>query len=109
MTTITDRIFSENWYTQTSDQEREQMQTWCKQILSENVVDVTFEKADGTVRQLKGTLNESVLPPATKEDPLSQKKIRAVNPEVQVVYDVDKKAWRSFRWDRLKRIQFDID
>ena len=47
------------------------------------------------------TLNESVVPKAEKEDPLSQKKVRAVNPEVCVVYDVNAKGWRSFRWDSV--------
>jgi len=25
-----------------------------------------------------------------------------------VVWDLNREAWRSFRWDRMKRIQFDI-
>ena len=68
---------------------------------------VEFSKADGTRRVMNCTLNEAVLPPAKKDDPLTQKKVRAINEDAQVVWDIDKKAWRSFRWDRLKRIDFD--
>lgn len=62
---------------------------------------VTFTKVNGDKRVMTCTLQEGVIPPATKTDPLSQKKVRAVNPEVQVVYDVEKDGWRSFRWDSL--------
>ncbi len=36
-----------------------------------------------------------------KKDPLTQKKVRAVNEEVKVVWDMDKEQWRSFRWDSV--------
>jgi hypothetical protein len=62
---------------------------------------VEFTKVNGDYRKMICTLNESVVPKAEKEDPLSQKKVRAVNPEVCVVYDVNAKGWRSFRWDSV--------
>jgi len=30
------------------------------------------------------------------------------NPEVCVVWDTNQSAWCSFRWDRMKRVQFAI-
>lgn len=71
------------------------------QKLHEGVCIVTFKKADGSERVMKCTLVEDVLPPATKEDPLSQKKIRAVNEEVVPVWDVERNGWRSFRVDSV--------
>ena len=62
---------------------------------------VEFTKVNGDYRKMICTLNESVVPKAEKEDPLSQKKVRAVSPEVCVVYDVNAKGWRSFRWDSV--------
>jgi hypothetical protein len=77
------------------------LQTQLKESLKKGVCQVTFTKVSGEERVMLCTLNEDLTPPATKEDPLSQKKVRAVNPEVQVVYDVEKDGWRSFRWDSL--------
>lgn len=72
-----------------------------KQELTEQlltgVYNVTFIKVDGTERTMPCTLREDILPPAKQEDPLSQKKVRAVNDEVLVVYCTDKNEWRSFR------------
>jgi len=51
---------------------------------------------------MKCTLQEDIIPQATKEDPLSQKKIRALNEEVLPVWDTEKSGWRSFRIDSVK-------
>lgn len=72
--------------------------------LKENVCVVSFKKKDGTNRNMKCTLKENVIPKATKEDPLSQKKIRALNEEVLPVWDVEKEGWRSFRVDSVSFI-----
>lgn len=70
--------------------------------LKNNVCVVVFEKKDGTERSMKCTLQEGVIPEATKEDPLSQKKIRSLNEEVIPVWDTEKNGWRSFRVDSVK-------
>ena len=70
--------------------------------LKNNVCVVVFEKKDGTERSMKCTLQEDIIPQATKEDPLSQKKIRALNEEVLPVWDTEKSGWRSFRIDSVK-------
>lgn len=72
--------------------------------LKENICVVSFKKKDGTNRNMKCTLKENVVPKATKEDPLSQKKIRALNEEVIPVWDVEKEGWRSFRVDSVSFI-----
>jgi hypothetical protein len=41
-----------------------------------------------------------------KEDATASKK--KPNDDVCVVWDCTQNAWRSFRWDRLKRIEFAI-
>ena len=70
--------------------------------LKNNICVVVFEKKDGTERSMKCTLQESIIPEATKEDPLSQKKIRSLNEEVIPVWDTEKNGWRSFRIDSVK-------
>jgi len=69
--------------------------------LKERTCEVTFTKKNGDMRVMQCTLMESVLPAAKKDEPLTQKKVRAVNEEVCVVYDVKAPGWRSFRWDSV--------
>lgn len=62
---------------------------------------VTFTKVNGEKRVMTCTLDASIIPVATKEDPLSQKKVRSVSDEVLPVWDVNAKGWRSFRIDSV--------
>ena len=61
---------------------------------------VVFKKINGEERDMSCTLMENVLPKATK-DPLSQKKVRAVNEAVIVAWDVNKDDFRSFRVENV--------
>jgi hypothetical protein len=73
-----------------------------KQILLNEVVSLSFEKKDGSIREMTATLIADQLPvvDAAKADgkPLNTTK----GDSAIAVWDVDKKAWRSFRWDSLK-------
>ena len=62
---------------------------------------VVFKKINGEERDMVCTLMETVLPKAKKEDPLTQKKVRAVNEETIVAWDVGKDAFRSFRVENV--------
>ena len=93
------------WYQTASDGERILMQTWLRDLLSERDVDIEFEKADGTHRVMTCTLQESKLPPINKE---LTESVKNDNPSVCRVWDCKAEAWRSFRWDRLKRIEFKL-
>ena len=81
---------------------------WLKGLLHEREVIVTFNKLNGDERVMTCTLQEGVIPPANKEDPASQKKVRKINEEVCVVYDVNAKGWRSFRWENIKKVEFSL-
>lgn len=74
-------------------------------LKSQPKVQITFEKADGSMRDMVATLNQDVLPPAPEpvegEEP---KKPRAQNPDVQPVYDMIAEGWRSFKWAALKTV-----
>jgi hypothetical protein len=76
-----------------------------KNILTErlksDIVTVKFKKLSGDERVMKCTLQESVIPAATKDDEMSQKKVRAVSLEVCSVWDTEANGWRSFRWDSV--------
>ena len=68
--------------------------------LQAQVCRVVFKKTNGEERNMECTLMENVLPKATK-DPLSQKKVRAVNEAVIVAWDVNKDDFRSFRVENV--------
>jgi hypothetical protein len=67
-------------------------------------VSVTFTKSDGTIRVMRATLNFGVIP---KEDhPKSAdwsttEFFKQPNSDTIRCYDLDKKAWRSFRLDSV--------
>lgn len=72
-----------------------------RRILKTSVIDVTFIKADGTERVMKCTLDETFIPQVEKKEGA---KTKTPNPEVCAVWDMEQQAWRSFRWDSLKKI-----
>ena len=74
---------------------------WLKGLLHDGEVVVTFNKINGDKRVMTCTLKEGVIPPATKEDTASQKKVRAISEETQVVWDTNANGWRSFRWENV--------
>ena len=99
-----------NYYTKAAEPERTAFRAWLKRLLVSGTVTVEFEKADGTVRAMVCTLNETkgakYVVNETQGDTATSKK--KPNDDVCVVWDCTQSAWRSFRWDRLKRIEFSI-
>lgn len=71
-------------------------QTIIKDALTKGIVEIEFQKADETLRKMKATLQESIVPHVDK------KKDAKPNTDVCVVWDTEIEQWRSFRWDRLK-------
>ena len=93
------------YYVNASEEERKIMRDWMRGLLLEREVTVDFEKATGEFRSMKCTLRADL---GAKYSVTESKNPRKSNPDVCVVWDVDQQAWRSFRWDRVKRIQFDL-
>jgi hypothetical protein len=75
------------------------------ETLRKEIVEVTFLKLDGDERKMPCTLITSFLPPAKKEDPLTQKKVREVSDKVCAVWAVEAKGFRSFRYDRVTKVE----
>jgi len=69
-----------------------------REVLQDGIVNVTFTKVDGTKRDMRCTLNESLIPQSTSTEPKAERK---VNDTVQRVFDLDKNEWRSFRKDSV--------
>ena len=75
-----------------------------KNLLEQNVLVVDFTKLDGDKRVMTCTLREDMKPAATKDDAMSQKKVREVSDAVVSVWDVNAKGWRSFRYARINAV-----
>lgn len=68
-----------------------------KKQLKENILRITFEKKDGTTRVMLATLLKEYIEPILKQNTEHRKQ----NPDVCCVFDIEKDAFRSFRWDSL--------
>ena len=75
-----------------------------KNMLGQNVLVVDFNKISGDKRVMTCTLREDMKPRATKDDTLSQKKVREMSDAVVNVWDVNALGWRSFRYDRINSV-----
>jgi hypothetical protein len=104
-----------NYYERSAESEREEFRGFIKGLLLERPVLVEFVKADGTTRVMNCTLSEAHGAIYKMEESKAQPvpveqahKLPRVNNDVCKIWDIDQQAWRSFRWDRLKRIQFTL-
>lgn len=75
------------------------------ELLKTNVVEVTFTKLNGDERVMPCTLQESYLPPAKKDDPITQKKVREISDAVVAAWAIESNGFRSFRYDRIKSVK----
>lgn len=86
-----------------------EFQTWLKGLLHDDIVSnlrVTFTKQDGTEREMRCTLSESRIP--VDKQPKSKEAAGQTSGSALRVFDTDKQEWRSFRWDAIKQVTFDI-
>ena len=75
------------------------------ETLRKEVLEVTFLKLNGDERKMPCTLITSFLPPAKKDDAITQKKVREVSDKVCAVWAVEAKGFRSFRYDRVTKVE----
>jgi hypothetical protein len=85
---------------------------WVRRLLQTTEVEVEFVKSDGTLRVMRCTLDPVQFPVVqdkvntgpvdgivTESKPRKQPDVHSIR-----VFDLDQQAWRSFRFDRLKRV-----
>ena len=66
-------------------------------LLESRVVEITFDKLDGTERVMNCTLQDSVVPETKGGKSKSSDKNL-------VVFDVDKSGWRTIVAERIKKV-----
>jgi hypothetical protein len=92
-----------------TDKEFEEFKTWTLGVLhDENIKDlcVTFTKKDGTNRDMRCTLCEGRIP-ADKQPKTEGTGSKDSGSAVRV-FDTEKSEWRSFRWDSVTKVSFDL-
>jgi len=82
----------------------EAMREDLKNNLRAKIGTVTFTKANGDERIMRCTLQESVLPTQTELEEAVQKKGPT---DSLAVWDLEKSAWRSFRYDSVISVNFE--
>ena len=82
--------------TNTAEEFKESLQ----EILRKGECEVIFRKNDGSEREMICTLHQKYLPIMPESDGGSKK---PPNPNVVAVWDIEARAWRSFRIDSLIR------
>jgi hypothetical protein len=94
-----------NYYCQASEDERDAFRNWVKGVLRERSVTVNFHNARDEFRSMSCTLNPDLGMPVVVKENTSPRKSKD---DVCVVWDLQKQSWRSFRWDRIKSVHFDL-
>lgn len=69
------------------------------ELLRKGVVQIKFEKVDGTIRIMKCTLHPDLLPVRTETT-----QTRSENEHVVSAWNIDLQEWRSFRVDSVIRL-----
>lgn len=69
-------------------------------LLKEIEVTIRFTKTDGTVRDLRCTLNQELIPAECIPDEKG-KKTKKENDDIVTVFDLDSYEWRSIRLDSM--------
>lgn len=85
-----------------------EFQTWLKGLLHDDVIKdlrITFTKKDGSDREMRCTLIEERIP--TDKRPKESQNTSNSGSALRV-FDTEKQEWRSFRWDSIKQVTFDI-
>lgn len=103
-------------YQEADETGRKYFRDWVRGVLEVTEITVTFVKADGTERDMRCTLDRDRIPPQPPraEKPAkdtvdgivreSREVTKSEESHTQKVFDLDAGAWRSFRYDRLKKV-----
>lgn len=94
----------DTYYSKSDETQQAAFRKWVVDMLHTGPMKVTFLKTDGTEREMHCTLEESVAVPHVK----TTDRVKEKNEEVCPVWDIDKNAWRSFRYDSVIKVEIDI-
>jgi len=103
-------------YQEGDDQIKEQIREWVRGLLQNGEITVTFTKADGTDREMLCTLDHSRIPvtvakPQSVDGIVRESRKPRKEPDLHSirVFDLEKQEWRSFRFERLRKVTATLD
>jgi len=96
------------YYQVANESEKQVFRDWLKSHLKMGEVVVEFLKKDGSVRKMTCTLQENLIPTNLFAKKAEDAPKRAVPQESIAVVDLEKKEWRSFRYDAIRSVSFNI-
>jgi hypothetical protein len=101
MTQVNDLVdFDPQWYASADEAERKTFREWLLGVLKmHDKVEVTFKKADGEIRTMQCTLKDGICP--LVENP-------KLSDTLCTVWALDVNAWRSFKFENIKQINFTL-
>lgn len=91
-----------NWYANSTEFDKKYFKKWLLSLLKTDTVTITFTKKNGEEREMKCTLDESIVPHYEKKTDSKP------NEDTCFVYDTELKEWRSFRYDSIKVIRITL-
>ena len=77
---------------------------WTTSLLKSQEVTISFTKKDGTERKMICTLAENKIP----SEKMPKNSGKSKSDDALAVFDIEKNEWRSFRWDSVTKIEFDL-
>lgn len=94
------------WYKTADEQSKGLFRELVTAAIRRERVNICFTKTDGTERWLHCTLHPELIPAEKLQKEESSTRTKSV--EAQVVWDIDKQDWRSFRWDTVKEFSWGL-
>ena len=102
-------------YQEADDTGKTVIRDWVRSLLQKGTVTVTFTKADGTLRDMRCTLDWASIPqdrqpgqPTVDGIVRESRQRKEPDPHSLRVFDVEKGEWRSFRFDRLQKVTAEL-
>jgi len=90
-----------------NEQDLDRFQKWLRSHLKMGPMTITFTKVNGDERVMKCTTDPTYI---MFKDPavLESRSNRKQSKDVISVYDLENNAWKSFRWDSVKQVRFEL-
>jgi hypothetical protein len=88
-------------------QQTDEFKSQVRSLLHESEsVCVVFTKKDGTEREMFCTLSEGKIP--TDKQPKTSEESGTTAGSALRVFDTVKQEWRSFRWDSVTQVRYEV-
>jgi hypothetical protein len=103
-------------YQEANDGQKAIIRDWISSLLHKGAITVSFIKADGTERDMNCTLDWDRIPldkhpgnPTVDGIVKESRQRRQPDEHSLRVFDLEKQEWRSFRFDRLKKVSATLE